>query len=158
MLEESELLLRPRNGSALRAIVAADSGKPLGFARWNPAERRPWWRWLVPGTLEVREQEDESLLFTLRRAWTLLAWYEICDADGVLLGRVIGRVVQDHEQRCFAVHQSEEQPGRTAFVSPAGLRLARLKNDADGIRLTFATEIEDEPFLKMLLLGAALYH
>jgi hypothetical protein len=157
MLEETDLLLRPRDGSAPRDIIAVDSGRPLGFARWRLPDRRRLWRWCFPATLEIREQEDESLLCTLRRAWTLLPWYEVCDADGVLLGRVIGRMVQDHEQRSFAVRHPEEQPGCTAFVSSTGRALARLKSDTDGLRLTFTTQIQGEPFLKMLLLGAALY-
>jgi hypothetical protein len=45
--------------------------------------------------------------------------------------------------------------GEHVFRTPGGYELARLTPGADGLRLTFAPGVED-PFLRMLLLAAAL--
>ncbi len=99
--------------------------------------------------------EDEPLLCTVQRCWTLLPWFEVCDAEDNTVGRVIGPVLEDREeQRCALL--CPDGPGQEVFQTPGGLLLARLEREPEGDRLTFEAVIEREPFLKMLLLGATL--
>src|SRR5262245_15441402 len=97
MLEHAVLLLRPRVASGRREIRAGDTGDPAGYARWQNPEG--WRRWLGRGVLEVHELEDEPLLCTVRRCWTLYPWYEVRDAEEHQVGRLLGAVIEDAEQR-----------------------------------------------------------
>ena len=99
MLESPTLLVRPSDPSGVRAIVDTATRKPLGYARPG---RRPWWG-LGPAVLEVHEQEDEPLLFTLRRGWGLTPRHEVRDAEGMPVGLVDGRFLRDGWGRCVAV-------------------------------------------------------
>src|SRR5438270_10365669 len=93
MLELQSLLLQPwttasgrrPRGAAARAVVDPATGQPLGLAR-APDGTGPWWRRLTQPTLAVYETEDESLLFTVHRAWPLARRWEVRDADGRWLG------------------------------------------------------------------------
>lgn len=152
MLEHAALLVRPGDASGRRLILVADSGELAGFARWRTGGG---WRLLGPAVLEVREHEDEPLLCTLRRCWTLLPWYEVRDAEDHRIGRTLGAVIEDRDDCRFAVRR-EEGPGQCTFQSRDGTPLAQLSAETEGLRLTFAGIIEREPFVKMLLLGAVL--
>ena len=144
---------RPGDATGRRAILAADTGEPTGHARWQaPAG---WWRFLVRGVLQVRELEDEPLLCLVRRRWTLLPWYEVCDADEQRIGRILGPVLQDRDARRCATRCSDG-PGQISFQTPEGILLARVDREPEGDRLTFETVIEKEPFVKMLLLGGGV--
>ncbi len=107
------------------------------------------------GVLEVHELEDEPLLCLVRRCWTLLPWHEVCDAECHRIGRMLGPVLQDRDERRCAV-RCPDGPGQSVFQTPEGLLLARVDQEQEGARLTFETVIEKEPFVKMLLLGAVL--
>jgi hypothetical protein len=150
VLEHRVLLLRSDAASARRAIVDGDSGVALGYARWQPERRRAWWRVFARGVLEVHEQEDEPLLFTVRRAWSLLPRREVCDADRQPVGSLLGQDVHDRFGRTLAHLQDG------VFRNPHQRILAELTATTDGLRLTFGDDIADEPFVKMLLLASAL--
>jgi hypothetical protein len=152
MLEHAELLLRPGDGSAGRAIVAADTGAPLGFARWR-TPGGPWWR-LRPAVLAVHEHEDEPLLFTVRRGWPLLPWREVRDAEGRRVGYLLGRRVSNRLGRRLA--QRLRLADRYEFRRADGRALAEVRLGREGARLTFGAEVAPDPFAKMLLLAAAL--
>ena len=154
MLEHRVLLVRPRSASGVRAIVDADSGKPLGFARWQTEAPRCWWRPFARSTLAVHEHEDEPLLCTIRHAWGLLPRCVVCDADGYPVGSCsfTGRIIRDRYGRPLAAFHGEGGTVR----SPTQRVLAEWTTAADGLRLTFRDDIAGEPFVKMLLLSACL--
>ena len=150
MLEQRVLLVRPRTASALQAIVDGESGAPLGFARWEAAAPPSWWPLFGRGVLAVHEQEDEPLLFTIRRAWSLLPRREVRDAEDQPVGTLLGRLVHDQYGRAVAVLQNG------IFRGPRQRVLAEVATTTDGLRLAFRADIADEPFVKMLLLAACL--
>jgi hypothetical protein len=153
MLEHPVLLVRPVDAAGRREVLVVDTGDPAGYARWRSPGR--WRQWLTQGVLEVHELEDDPLLCTVRRCWTLLPWYEVRDADEHRIGRMLGSVLQDREdQRC--AQRCPDGPGQSIFQGPTGLLLARVDREKEGTRLTFESVIEWEPFVKMLLLGAVL--
>jgi hypothetical protein len=151
MLEHRVLLLRGGTAEAERCIVDGDSGIALGTARWQHANGRGWRKWFHRRILEVREQEDEPLVFTVRRCWRFWPQRQVRDADEQEVGALIGHHVRDRFGRMVAsfengVFHAPDQPNT----------LAELTTTADGLRLTFDDDIAGEPFIKMLLLAASL--
>jgi hypothetical protein len=156
MLEQPILLLRPRKTSPRQAIVAADTGEPVGFARWPARVESLWWPLSGRPVLAVYEHEDEPLLFTVYRCWSLLPRHEVCDADGHHVGILAGRQVRDRFGRNLAALRRERNGSAALFLSPDGRSLGRVTTDADGVRVAFDPEVAGDPFTKMLLLAAAL--
>jgi hypothetical protein len=153
MLEQGALVLRPPDDRGLRAIVS-DTGQPLGYAWWRPP-RRPWWR-LAPPVLAVHEQEDEPLLFTVRRRWPLLPGCELRDAEGRPVGYLRGPRISDRLGRCVARREKGAEGSACCYRHPAGRALGEVARADGGAVLRFAPAVRDDPFAKMLLLGAAL--
>lgn len=150
MLEHRVLLVRWRASSAAQAIVDGDSGAALGYARWE-MERIPWWRRLFQcGVLAVHEQEDEPLLLTIRRGWSWPWRCRVCDAEGELVGGMIGRSIHDRYGHLLAIFEDG------VFRASDHRALAEMTRTAEGLRVTFSGDIAGEPFVKMLLLAAAL--
>jgi hypothetical protein len=155
LLEQAALVM-PCVGAA-GPIARADGGAVVGAARWRQA-RRPWWRRLGRPVLAVHERQgaaDEPLVFTVRRCWSLLAWREVRDAEGLPVGLLLGQRVLNRFGRPVAA--LERDGGEWAFRSPDGRPLARLSAAAGGVRVAFEAEVVNEPFVKMLLLAAALF-
>jgi hypothetical protein len=150
MLEHRVLLLRARTSAAVQPIVDADSGAALGYARWQVESGRSWRRLLGRGVLAVHEQEDEPLLFTVRRAWSLFPRCDVCDADDQPVGSLAGRLIHDRYGRPIASLEED------SFRDSDRRILAELAASGEGLRLTFSDDIAGEPFVKMLLLAAAL--
>ncbi len=157
MLENSALLVRRSEISERRLILAVATEVEVGFACWRTAESGSWWGLPRRRVLEVREQEDESLLCTVCRCWTLLPWFAVHDADDHFVGRFLGPVLQDRSHARCALRR-EIGLGKWLFLNPKGLRLASLHRDGDSLRLEFDELIEKEPFVKMLLLGFVIHH
>lgn len=154
MLEQPSLLLCPHDASPRRAIVDATSGTPLGSARRLPAARRPWWAQLGRAVLAVHEHEDDPLVFTVRRCWSLLPWHEVRDAEG----RPVGYLLHGRVENCYGRRLAvlEREAGGAVFRGRGGDALARLSEDGAGLHVAFSPEVESDPFFKMLLLAAAL--
>jgi hypothetical protein len=150
LLEQPALRL-PRGAGA----VAGADGAAVGDVRWRRA-RRPWWRRLGRPVLAVHERQgpgDEPLVFTVRRCWGLLPWREVRDADGVTVGFLLGpRVCNRFGRRVAAL----DREGGPAFRSPDGRALAHLRAAEGEVQVAFEAELVNEPFVKMLLLAAAL--
>jgi hypothetical protein len=150
MLEHRVLLVRSAAKSAARSIVDGESGAVLGYARWQPQQASWWRRVLGSRTLAVHEQEDEPLLLTIHRSWSLLPSRQVCDADGQPVGALFGRLIYDRYGRLLAALEDG------VFRDPHRRVLAELAPTTEGLRLTFSDDIAGEPFLKMLLLAAVL--
>ena len=153
MLEHATLLLRPADPSAAQAVADADTGAPLGFSRRRPAG--PWERWLGGGVLEVHEQEDDSLLCIIRRGWLRPHCRLVCDADGLGVGLVRGRRLEDRHGRLVGLRWPDAGGLGAVFRDPAGHALATLRPGRDGLAVCF-TDAAGDPFLRMLVLAASL--
>jgi hypothetical protein len=150
MLEHHALLVQSRTSAAVQTILDGDGGLALGFAHWPPQAPRAWWPSFGHCLVEVHEQEDEPLLFTVHRAWSLLPRREVRDADGHPVGSLLGRLIQDALGRTIAAWQDG------VFRNPYQRILADLAPSSGGMRLSFADDLNGEPFVKMLLLAATL--
>jgi hypothetical protein len=167
MLENGALLLRPcaafpgaaASGEAggvepARAVFDALTGAPLGFAGWRKRDGL-WPRWLARPVLAVHENDDAPLLFTVHGLWGLSARWEVRDAEGNGLGLLCGPVIKDRFGRNLALWQRPAgDVGRARDGD--GRELMTVIATAEGTRVVFAAEAEGNPFLKMLLLAAAL--
>jgi hypothetical protein len=156
MLEQQTLLLRPWIGRAAprRPIVEPATGEVLGFACWQPATPGAWWRWLLAPVLEVHEAEDEPLLCTLHRYWSLGTVWAVRDADGRAVATVRRGTIEDPLGRCLAAPESAVD--LLVFRDLERQELATLRREPEGLLLSFTEEVRGEPFAKMALLAAAL--
>ncbi len=154
MLEHQLLVLRPGPGPTPQTLVEAATGAPLGFTRLRRAGNL-WTRWLVGPVLEVREHEDEPLLFTVRRCWSWAARHQVCDADDQVVGEFDRVHLLDRLGRLFAVRRREGE--RIVFRTAAGCAVAEAETVDETVRLSFHAVVEYEPFAKMLLLAAVLH-
>lgn len=148
MLEACQLLIR--DGAKTRPIVDAASAAPLGFARW--ARPRSWWQ--RGPLLEVREQQDSPLLFTVQRSWFPERSFQVRDAEGRVVGSVIGLYVKDRRGQRVARLCPEGDGG--VFKNGLNRELASWSIKTAGRELRFRDEVWTEPFIKMLLLAAVL--
>jgi hypothetical protein len=153
MLEQQLLVLRRRPAALPQTLVEAATGAPLGFTRWRA--RADWLtRRLLGPVLEVREHEDEPLLFTVRRCWSFAARYLVCDADDQVIGVLDQAQLLDRVGRLFTVRQREGE--RVVYRSTSGCPLAEVEAVDETVRLSFHADVENQPFAKMLLLAAVL--
>jgi len=153
MLELSRLLIEPLGPDGVRGIVDGDSGGRVGFATWRPS-RYSWW-WPGSPTLSVHEQLDAPVVFTVHRRWNWPPRREVRDAEGNSVGELIGDWVRDQTSRRVATRVRREGHA-AAFLDAEGTPLASYWVDGDGMHFDFAPEVAGEPFLKMVLLAAAL--
>src|SRR5262249_35188712 len=134
------------------------TGRTLGFASWKFQVGRSRLAWLARRVLEVRAAESESLLFSVRRCWSLLPRWKVYDADGRPSATLRGAAVLGRSGRVLA--QSERSPTEavTRFFSAEGYELATLHHSPDGIRIGFSDRLEGgtETLTKMAVLAAAL--
>jgi hypothetical protein len=167
MLEFPALLLRPgpapadghaRGPTRTWTILDPATGEFLGTARWQSDPARAWWRWAARPQLTVCETIDESLVFTAHRRGTIFCpYWEVRDSEGHRVGRFTGPAIWDRSgQRLSLRFAATPDRQGTRFLDPAGREVARIYPDADGTRLTFADELKDSPFAKMLLLADVL--
>jgi hypothetical protein len=159
MLEQQSLLLRgwaarTRGTPPRRLIVEPASGELLGFACWQRLVPGSWWRGLLAPVLEVHEAEDEPLLCTVHRYWSLGTVWAVRDADGRAVASVRRGLIEDPVGRCLAV--PEPAASAILFHDLERQELATLSRQADGLRLSFTEGVRGEPFAKMALLAAAL--
>jgi hypothetical protein len=151
LLEQPVLVVRPVDASG-RAIVEDATGKPVGFAHRHTG--RPWWlRWLgVP--LAVHEVEEEPVVFRARRLWTMLPRWRVQDAENETVGTVAGTWLLDKWDRPIL---RRRPTGASGTVETTDGRLAaEWAPVSDGTRVVFHPAVQNEPFVKMLLLAAVL--
>jgi hypothetical protein len=162
MLERASLLLRPWTSSPnsetrgrTRELVD-NTGAIAGFIREELPNSPRWLRWFSKQVREAYETPDNSLVFTLRRGWGWLGAWHLADADDRLVGTYRGRAMLDGFGHFLAVMESPDDLGRGRFLSAEGRGLGEYVQERDGTRVTFASELEGNPFARMLLLGAVL--
>ncbi len=160
MLEQPALLLRPRDDDPPGRVWIVDpaTGALLGSAgRRTGRDRLGWLPWRPRSPVEVREGDDEPLVFTLRRAWAPAPGWRVEDADGALVGRVRGPHLLDGHARRFAALVFVG-PQQALYRDAQRLELARTESGPGGVRVAFLPPGEGNPFIKMMLLAAALVH
>jgi hypothetical protein len=166
MLERPRLLSHPwapagADTWARRVVVpdapaGPDAGGYLGQVRCAGASRRSWLAWLRPHRFEVLETEDGALLLTLVRSWGLVRAWEVYDADDHRVGTLAPPVLLDGDGLRRG-HAESDDPARGRLVGPTGRLLADYAlTEADALSFGFAADLEPDPFLRMLLLSAAL--
>jgi hypothetical protein len=164
MLEHRQLSLQMRSihgrpagdasGRVLLDIVEPTSKAPLGTVRSSRLPRR-WWFWPSRECLKVYEHEDEPLLFSVHRLWTWPRAWEIRDADETPVGRIQKGLIISWRSPIPEVYTSTQGNG-LLFLSSLGNQLGSLAKEREGCTLTFNEGLREDPFTKMLLLGAAL--
>jgi hypothetical protein len=136
-----------------RAVLDALTGAPLGFAGWRRGGA--WARWLARPVLEVHESDDAPLVFTVHALWGLSSRWEVRDADGNVIGLLCGPLIKDRFGRNIALWEGPAD-GLGRARDADGFELMTVLVTPEGTRVAFAAEAERNPFLKMLLLAAAL--
>jgi hypothetical protein len=106
--------------------------------------------------LEVREADDEPLVFTVQRRWLFRRTWQVRDADGNQVGSIRGPDLRGRYGQVLARQQAAQDGFSVQFRSHDRRDLATLVRVAADVRLTFAAEVQGDPFVKMVLLAAAL--
>lgn len=169
MLEFENLLLRrwdqvdhgawqagraKEDSSPIWAILESSSCAVVGLARTETAPNGAWLRWFSRRGLAVFESGDEPLVCTVRRRWSLSSCWDLRDADGHVVGRIAPGIVEGALGRFWiTVNQAN---GVTEFRDRDGQVLAAITRQGDDRLLTFAGQPRDDPFARMLVLGAVL--
>jgi hypothetical protein len=161
MLEQSALLLEPwqpaPGGESARVRQVLDaSGVALGLVRQESLRWPRWLRWLAGQTLVVQELPDASLVFALRRSWGWPSCWHVLEADEKLVGTLRGRALLDGLGNLLAVIEAADHQGRGRLLAARGHELASFADEGVTTRVTFAAEVDGNPFAKMMLLGAVL--
>src|SRR5262249_37933197 len=94
MLENAALVITTWTGEAPRRMIRTASGQEAGFVCHREPSPR-WLRWLLPTVLEVHENDDAPLVFTMQRRWKLAPTWIVRDAEGRLVGQVAGPYLED---------------------------------------------------------------
>jgi hypothetical protein len=106
--------------------------------------------------MEVFETSDESLVFSLRRSRGWPAAWQLLDAEERVVGTLRGRALYDGFGYFLAVIEAPDHSGAGRFLSADGRILGRFQMQGEGTTVTFAPDLEGNPFARMLLLGAVL--
>jgi hypothetical protein len=136
------------------AILESSSCAVVGLARTDTTSNGTWSRWLNRPGLAVFESGDEPLVCTVRRRWSWSACWDLRDSDGHVVGRIAPGIVEAALGRFWiAVSRSHSV---TEFRDRDGHILATISRQSDDRLLTFVGQPKDDPFARMLMLGAAL--
>jgi hypothetical protein len=181
LLELQRLLIEePSAPGHEYGIVDPQTHEQVGIAREELGSRWKFLRsflnrTLLPAKLEVYETEDESLVFTVR--W-LAGWWrrrlEVYDADDSLIGYGEQPVlsgsrslwIYDRRGLPFVEVQGALRTRDCYFLGPGGREMGTVTSRCTGAGkeseplvshylVSIAEEIAEQPFAKMLLLGAA---
>jgi hypothetical protein len=165
MVERSELLVGPwrwlqpgelpgwEQPGWGRPITEPATGAPLGFVR--AARLRPW-RWLTAQRLDVLETEDASLLMSLRHPWVGFGRWHVIDAENRRLGVVQLPHVLDGDRGRLGRVELDRATGQRRFRRTSGETCALFEDGEGGLTIRHAADSDPNPFLRMVILGAAL--
>lgn len=166
MLERQALWLGPSSAAPVRAgasqepplwvVLEPETQAFLGLVR-RQAWRSPFWFGYLdrPG-VAVYETEDESLLFSLERAWGLGAVWLVRDADGHRVGSLRGNLARDENGRRLAVLEPTGAAQVQRWLGTDGEELGTATAVDAGALVQFAGLSESRPFVRMLLLALLL--
>ncbi|MCS6852134.1 MAG: hypothetical protein NZ700_13310 [Gemmataceae bacterium] len=134
-----------------RDIVHGATNSRLGFVYRRPT-RLPF---LKPIALELYEGDDASYLCSVRRSWCLPFGWRVRDAEDKVVGSISGSWILDAGDRpvAFLRHASA---AKVSFCGIDGAEWAELTRQDGGGVFTFTGVPDDNPFLRMLLLAAAV--
>jgi hypothetical protein len=144
-----------------RAILDADRGTPLGFARLRFDPGVPLLRWFHRPVLEVFEAPDASLVCTARGRWGRR--WGVYDADerpvgGLRPGRSSrcqgGTLVEDPYGRALAWIPERPLDGVRELTRYRGAPYGTAAETCGGTVLRFDPSLDANPFPRMLLLAA----
>jgi hypothetical protein len=185
MLELQRFLLRRMSGSQgpgrAYDILDPDTEQPAGFTRENPGAMARRLRQflsprILPTRIEVREIEDESLVFIVSRSVGLFSQeIEVADADEQLVGYLrlgawsTNGNARIHDRDCtlLAELHGNWRTMNIVMLGPDGNKLGSVRtasaNDSSSatnprscLLVTLDECLADQPFAKMLLLGSTL--
>ena len=174
MLECDSLAIRKRNDdfdicNAATGVVVGTARQSVGFFNrlvWTLLFARS-----VPALVEVREKPDDSLLFSIVSVGFAGSRREVWDALEKMVGYFTrnstdgGVIVYDKENRRIAESRGDVRGREFSFVSAdANAELGRIVTTvpaSSGCPQEFAyvyvnPELNEQPLVKMLLLGATL--
>jgi hypothetical protein len=138
-----------------RTILDQQGGRAVGVVLWQQSVSWKWLRFLWVPFFAVHESDDEPLLFTARRVWSPRPSWEVNDAEQHCVGGLRPPWVVDAEGRTIARIERAAGATGTIFRGPGGEELASLQGNEERL-LRFGCGVAAEPFVKMLLLAAAL--
>src|SRR5262245_54242962 len=137
----------------IRRIVAEKTGLELGCVRKLPSLSIFN---LGPSRLDVCETEDAALLMLLEQGWFSFGRWRVLDAEGLQVGSVIGPHLLDEQGSYFAA-VSSKSPTAKGIRRKDDAVLSQLEIAKDGTLIVhFAADLEANPFLRMVLLGACI--
>jgi hypothetical protein len=151
--ESSERLLASSPPSLIGRIEEPGGGTVLGLVR-RPVGPPRWRPWLSRPVLAVHENDDEPLLCTIHRLWRWRRTWEVRDADGHPVGQILTTAILSRQGWQGRIRW--EAAGEMICQDYWKRTLATLSPSGDGFLLTFAEQLDGNPFAKMLLLGAVL--
>jgi len=170
MLEQPSLLLLPwKRGETARpktviphpgwerTIVNPTTNLPIGFATWENVDFQGLLAWMGRKRIRVFETEDESLLMTLHRPWSLFQTWNVFDAEECRVGHWSWKTLRDG----FGVRLA------TLALSGEGLEFNIQGEDGNfwaawkdilglGRHFRFSEAVHHKPFIRMAALAGAL--
>jgi hypothetical protein len=111
--------------------------------------------WFERSVHEVLEGEDESLLFTLRGPVGFWKPWQIDDAEENRVASISGKMIFD-QQAQFQAYLESNADGDGLLLDRNRMELGRIRKNEEGTLLVFHPITDNDPFLRMALLGAAL--
>jgi uncharacterized protein YxjI len=162
-------------------IFDPDSQDQVGIASEEPGTWNKWLRWIISKQLMstrvvVREMDDASLVFTIRKPFSLWrARVEVYDAEDNLVGYFKSKLfsmgggfwVYDQHDQQFAEIKGDWKGWNFKFLTPDGQEVGlvtkkwaglgkELFTSADTYIVSISDSLSTHPIAKMLLLAAAL--
>jgi hypothetical protein len=138
-----------------RSISEPATGVCLGFVRAAAPQSWRWrgpWSWLAGRRLDVLETEDASLLMSLRHPWLGCGRWHVVDAENRRLGIIQPPHVLDGDRGWLGTIEGPEW----RFRRKSGEIAARFEEEDAGLLIRQAVDSDPNPFLRMVVLGAAL--
>src|SRR5947209_12874469 len=134
----------PPTAPLLRRVLSDDNRELVGHVAVTPAR---WWPWPAGRQIAVFEEPDASLLFRANGLGWLRRVIVVTEADGNAVAYAYGDRIARPVGGLIAIHRRARAGG--AFLSPSGSELAGWQLSSSGIRVAFADELRNEPFVKM---------
>jgi hypothetical protein len=133
-----------------------DAGRRDLLGSVRQIDAQGWWPRLARLIVEVRESEDDSLLFTMSRRWALGESWVVGDADRRPVGKLCGNLLRDALGRRLAVLEKQDGGISGRWRDLEGRELGTFAEADQGMLATFDGSGAENPFVRMLLLATLL--